>query len=128
MNELGMEGRVIGFVFLQTLFVFIDADDEENERVLEFFGLKTSDVPAVRLITLKDEMSKFRPEFSDITSTGLTDFVNAFFAGKLKPHLLTQEIPEDWDKTPVKVLVGKNFHEVATNKKKTVLVTFVAPW
>jgi protein disulfide-isomerase A1 len=112
----------------KTLFVAIDADDEENERVLEFFGLKTSDVPSVRLITLKDEMSKFKPESSEITSNVLTDFVNAFFNGKLKPHLLTQEIPDDWDKTPVKILVGKNFHEVANNKKKTVLVTFIAPW
>jgi len=112
----------------KTLFVSIDSDDEENERVLEFFGLKSSDVPAVRLITLKDEMSKFKPESSDITSEVLTDFVKAFFDGKLKPHLLTQDISEDWDKAPVKVLVGKNFHEIATDKKKTVLVAFVAPW
>ena len=95
---------------------------------MEFFGLKTTDVPAVRLITLKDEMSKFKPESSDITSTVLTKFVDAFFDGKLKPHLLTQDLPEDWDKAPVKILVGTNFHEVATNKKKTVLVTFIAPW
>jgi protein disulfide-isomerase A1 len=95
---------------------------------LEFFGLKPSDVPAVRLITLKDEMSKFKPASSDITSAVLTDFVTSFFDGKLKPNLLSQEIPEDWDKTPVKTLVGKNFHEVALDKKKTVLVTFVAPW
>jgi protein disulfide-isomerase A1 len=112
----------------KTLFVAIDSDDEENERVFEFFGLKTSDVPAVRLITLKDEMSKYKPDSSDITSGVLTDFVNAFFDGKLKPHLLTQEIPEDWDKAPVKILVGKNFYEVANDKKKTVLVTFIAPW
>jgi protein disulfide-isomerase A1 len=112
----------------KTLFVSIDSDDEENERVLEFFGLKLTDVPAVRLITLKDEMSKFKPHSSEITSEVLTEFVNAFFDGKLKPHLLTQEIPEDWDKNPVKILVGKNFYEVTSNKKKTVLVTFIAPW
>lgn len=112
----------------KTLFVFVDSDEEENERVLEFFGLKTSDVPAVRLITLKDEMTKFKPESSEITSAVLTSFVDSFFNGKLKPHLLTQEVPEDWDKTPVKTLVGKNFHEVAKDKKKTVLVTFIAPW
>jgi len=73
-------------------------------------------------------MSKFKPDSSEIKSTVLTDFVNDFFNGKLKPHLLTQEIPEDWDKNPVKILVGKNFHEVAQDKKKTVLVTFIAPW
>jgi protein disulfide-isomerase A1 len=108
--------------------VSIDADEEENERVLEFFGLKMSDVPAIRLITLKDEMRKYKPEVSDITSNILGEFVRAFFDGKLKPHLLTQDVPEDWDKTPVKVLVGKNFHEIATDQKKSVLVTFVAPW
>jgi len=77
---------------------------------------------------LKDEMSKFKPESSEITSAGLTKFVNAFFDGQLKPHLLSQEIPEDWDKSPVKVLVGKNFHSVVTDKTKTVLVIFIAPW
>ncbi|CAF5218979.1 unnamed protein product, partial [Rotaria magnacalcarata] len=73
-------------------------------------------------------MSKFKPESSEIKSEVLVDFVKAFFDGKLKPHLLTQDIPEDWDKTPVKILVGKNFHEVVQDKKKTVLVTFIAPW
>ncbi|UJR28405.1 hypothetical protein I4U23_009645 [Adineta vaga] len=112
----------------KTLFVMVDSDEEENERVLEFFGLKSAEVPAVRLITLKDEMSKFKPESSEITSSVLTSFVKEFFDGKLKPHLLSQEIPEDWDKTPVKVLVGKNFHSVANDNTKTVLVAFVAPW
>lgn len=112
----------------KALFVSVDSDDEENGRVLEFFGLKPTDVPAIRLITLKDEMSKFKPESSEITTSVLTDFAQAFFDGKLKPHLLSQDIPEDWDKNPVKVLVGKNFDEVAKDKSKTVLVSFVAPW
>jgi len=80
------------------------------------------------LISLKEDMSKFKPESSDIKSDVLTKFVTAFFDGKLKPHLLSQDVPEDWDKASVKVLVGKNFEEVAYDKTKTVLVSFVAPW
>jgi len=90
--------------------------------------LTSADAPAVRLITLQDEMRKFKPESSDIKSDVLTKFVNEFFDGKLKPHLLSQDVPEDWNAEPVKVLVGKNFHEVAYDKTKTVLVIFIAPW
>ena len=41
-----------------------------------------------------------------------------------QPHLNSEEVPEDWDAEPVKVLVGKNYDEVTSDKAKHVFVEF----
>ncbi|XP_076280886.1 protein disulfide isomerase [Lasioglossum baleicum] len=112
----------------KVLFVTIDTDEADHSRILEYLGIEKSDIPAMRIIELQKFINKYKPEKSDITAENVEEFVTAFLEGKLKKHVLTQDLPEDWDKHPVKVLVGTNFQEVAFDTSKNVLVEFYAPW
>lgn len=53
-------------------------------------------------------MAKYKPETYDLSENALVNFVQSFLDGKLKQHLLSQDLPEDWDKEPVKVRKKKN--------------------
>jgi hypothetical protein len=41
---------------------------------------------------------------------------------------MAEEVPEDWDAKPVKVVTGKNFKEVVLADDKDAFVFFHAPW
>ncbi|XP_012274364.1 protein disulfide-isomerase [Orussus abietinus] len=112
----------------EILFVTINSDNDDHERILDFFGIKKDDAPAMRIIQLEQDMAKYKPENPELSAESVLEFVTGFVEGKLKRHMLTQDLPEDWNKTPVTVLVGTNFHEVAFDKEKDVLVEFYAPW
>jgi len=112
----------------EMLFVTINTDEEDHKRIMEFFGMEESELPSMRIIRLEEDMSKFRPESTELSDSNMRSFIKQYMDGSLKPHLMSQDVPEDWDKEPVKVLVGKNFEEVALDTSKDVLVEFYAPW
>lgn len=112
----------------KVLFVVIDSNQDEHERIIEYFGLKRDELPGLRFIKLQEEMTKYKYPYEELVADKITEFVSGVLDGKIKPHLLTQDLPEDWDKNPVKVLVGSNFDDVALDKSKDVLVEFYAPW
>jgi len=112
----------------EMLFVLINTDVDTNARITEFFAITKDSLPTMRIIVLSEDMKKYMPESTEMTVDAIKKFVGDFKEGKLKPHLKSEDIPEDWDKEPVKVLVGKNFADVAYDKTKDVLVEFYAPW
>merc|ERR1712088_912535 len=87
------------------LFVYIDVSKADSSRVLDFFNAKAEDAPAMRMTHLGETMIKYKPEVSN-----------------------SDDNPADWDSKGVKVLVGKNFADVALDAEKHVLVEFYAPW
>ena len=56
----------------------------------------------------------FISESSGIDEAGIRKFVADFLEGKLKQHLLSEEVPEDWDAKPVKVRRDLRIGEVST--------------
>lgn len=112
----------------QVLFVTIDTNEEEHQRILEFFGMKKEQAPAARLIKLEEDMSKYKPDTDDLTAETIKNFVQSFLDNKLKPHLLSQDLPDDWNKNDVYTLVASNFEKIVLDPTKDVLVEFYAPW
>ncbi|CAM5143317.1 unnamed protein product [Eretmochelys imbricata] len=109
------------------MFILVDTNETRNGRVFEYFRITEVDVPAVRILNLTSD-AKYKMPADEVTVENLRSFCHSYLDGKAKPHVPSEEIPEDWDKNPVKMLVGKNFNRVAFNKTKNVFVMFYAPW
>ncbi|XP_026899573.1 protein disulfide-isomerase A2 [Acinonyx jubatus] len=111
----------------QVLFVVVDVG-ADNGHVLQYFGLKAEEAPTLRFINM-ETTKKYAPAHGGpLTATSVTAFCHAVLGGEVKPYLLSQELPPDWDQRPVKTLVGKNFEQVAFDETKNVFIKFYAPW
>uniref|UniRef100_A0A8I3Q6N0 Protein disulfide-isomerase A2 n=2 Tax=Canis lupus familiaris TaxID=9615 RepID=A0A8I3Q6N0_CANLF len=111
----------------QVLFVVVDVG-ASNAHVLQYFGLKAEEAPALRIINM-ETTKKYAPVGGGpLTAAAVATFCHAVLSGQVKPYLLSQDVPPDWDRRPVKTLVGKNFEQVAFDETKNVFVKFYAPW
>uniref|UniRef100_A0A8C3AA04 protein disulfide-isomerase n=1 Tax=Cyclopterus lumpus TaxID=8103 RepID=A0A8C3AA04_CYCLU len=96
-------------------------------NVLNYFGVSDKDVPTARLVSMETG-KKFNTEGGDLAIKSLRRLCQDVVDGTAEPYFKSEEIPEDWNKEPVKVLVGKNFASVALDPTKNVFVEFYAPW
>ncbi|NXW72645.1 PDIA2 isomerase, partial [Hirundo rustica] len=110
----------------QVLFVVVDVTGHGAD-VLSFFGMTAADAPTLRLVKMENNR-KYQMEQDNFSDSAIRTFIQGVLDGKVKPHLLSAEPPEDWDTRPVKVLVGKTFEQVAFDETKNVFVKFYAPW
>ncbi|NWZ70236.1 PDIA2 isomerase, partial [Acrocephalus arundinaceus] len=110
----------------QVLFVVVDVTGHGAD-VLPFFGMTAADAPTLRLVKMENNR-KYQMEQDNFSDSAIRTFIQAVLDGKVKPHLLSAEPPEDWDTRPVKVLVGKTFEQVAFDETKNVFVKFYVPW
>ncbi|XP_070777789.1 protein disulfide-isomerase A2 [Enoplosus armatus] len=121
------ESRTVAKTFKgKMLFITIDVT-ESLSHVLNFFGVSEKDAPTVRIINMETG-KKFTITAGDITADSLRQLCQEVIDGTAKPYYRSEEIPEDWNKGPVKVLVAKNFESVALDPTKNVFVEFYAPW
>ncbi|XP_078274523.1 protein disulfide-isomerase-like [Rhinoraja longicauda] len=111
----------------QIIFILVDSDENRNGRIREFFQIRDLDVPAVRMINITESVT-YRMQRHTVTAPAVADFCRTYLNGKAKPQQPSEELPDDWNTHPVKVLVGRNFEEVVFNATKDVLVLFCAPW
>ncbi|XP_047431589.1 protein disulfide-isomerase A2 [Mugil cephalus] len=121
------EARVVAKDFKgKMLFIVIDVTAALT-HVLKYFGVSEDDAPTARIINM-DSGKKFNIVSKDLTVDSLRQLCQEVVDGTAKPYYRSEDVPEDWDKNPVKILVGKNFESVALDQKKNVFVEFYAPW
>lgn len=60
----------------KVMFVVLDVDISENNFILDFFELKPSDQPALRLVSLKGNATQYRPTTLKIDRKSIIKFVN----------------------------------------------------
>ena len=101
-----------------------------SERIMDILSVTKESAPEIGIINLDDQndLKKYKSSNIEIKANVIQSFVKDYFANKLKQFYQSEDLPADWNSNPVKILVAKNFNEIARDKSKTVLVEFYAPW
>lgn len=112
----------------KVLFVSVDGSKEENDRILEFFGLPKDSLPQIRGIKMpSDSINKFKQEVADLSSEGVSKFMTGVLDGSISKFLMSEDKPEKNDDS-VFYLVGTEYEKVVYNPENDVFLEMYAPW
>ncbi|XP_041365529.1 protein disulfide-isomerase A4-like [Gigantopelta aegis] len=106
---------------------FAIANEDDYQLMLKEFGFDDSG-EEMNIGILGKDGKKFPMELmEEFDPDEITDFLNAFQKGKIKPQIKSQPVPKK-QTGPVTVVVGKTFEEIVNNPSKDVLIEMYAPW
>jgi len=104
---------------------FVWIDSTRYGRHAERLGLSGKQFPAFA-IELKNKHWAF-DEQREFTIQSVSDWVDTYLAGKVRPTVKSEDVPATQTGPVVKV-VAKSWDSIVNDKTKDVLVEFYAPW
>ncbi|XP_064870309.1 protein disulfide-isomerase-like protein of the testis [Oncorhynchus nerka] len=105
----------------------VDVDEPRNGRMLEYFRVRESEAPMVRLVNLTSHVTYHLPSDTLDTPT-IIAFCKTYLDGTAQPKMQSEALPADWDQKPVIQLVGENLERLAFNPDKTAFIMFYLPY
>lgn len=119
------EAKSVAKLFKQDImFVTVDTETGGNQVTLDMLNVKDEDVPTIRIAKPTKNIKRFVPESNDLSAKSIQKFVNDYLNEKIKPQLLGEILPADWNEGFVYTLVSSNFESVVFDTEKDVLVEF----
>jgi len=91
--DFGFVERVAKDFKKEMMFVRVDAENEENEKLFQVFDIEATDAPTFRMATTtKRSIRKFKPEDENLTEEKIRNFLASVKDGSLEPYLTKEEV------------------------------------
>jgi len=113
----------------QAFFAKVDIGDSKANRIIEFVGVKKSDVPTIRAVAVPEGggmPAKYRFD-DDVTFENIVSFLQDYNAKNLRTYMKSEDPPAKND-LAVKTVVATTFKKIVLDPSKDVLIEFYAPW
>lgn len=106
--------------------VVCDIKDSEGAKLAKLCNMTEKTIPKVMIVNPETENPTKYQMSGGINEENIMIFINKFLKGKLKPLIISQEVPKN-NTGDLFILVGKNFKKKVLDNDKDILIYFVSP-